>query len=242
MGMKCRSAFSLTELIVVVAVVTLLLGVLVPSLQAVRETSRAVVCNSNLHQIQAGWLLFIGQEPGGRIPYTVNYGRYMLSTTGNHNWLEALAVVFPEMPQQYSQNTNSFNVCPQALAEYGSINYNAAYWGYAINMWWSNRTQEYNEHKSWYAIAQPHRYPWFVDSHVYESTTGFKGTAWTPHRKYDPSKFDEDEQVYWGIGAIHANGTRTNVAYADGSSRSAPMSRVREGLIEKGNYPWLSHD
>lgn len=46
-----RSAFSLVELLVVIAIVGILLGLLLPAVQAAREAGRQTKCRSNLRQI-----------------------------------------------------------------------------------------------------------------------------------------------------------------------------------------------
>ena len=44
-------AFTLVELLVVVAIVTTLLSIMLPSLRQARKQARATVCKSNLHQL-----------------------------------------------------------------------------------------------------------------------------------------------------------------------------------------------
>src|SRR5512143_2102541 len=53
-----RAAFTLIEVLVVVAIIALLLAILLPSLAKAREASRAAVCLSNLKQMGMGVLMY----------------------------------------------------------------------------------------------------------------------------------------------------------------------------------------
>ena len=50
MGSKTKKGFTLIELLVVIAIIALLLSILMPSLQKVKEQARSAVCKSNLKQ------------------------------------------------------------------------------------------------------------------------------------------------------------------------------------------------
>lgn len=63
-----RSAFTLVELLVVVAVIGLLVSVLLPSLAAARQSARTTVCSTNLRQIAIGWTIYADQNNGAIVP------------------------------------------------------------------------------------------------------------------------------------------------------------------------------
>lgn len=73
-----RSAFTLIEVLVVVAIIALLIAILLPSLKAARDSANAAVCVSNIKQLCTAFLTF-SVEHNGHLP---GYG-----TGPNTDWL-----------------------------------------------------------------------------------------------------------------------------------------------------------
>lgn len=67
---KPQRAFTLIEVLVVVAIIALLIAILIPSLAAARFQSRVAVCQSNLHQLGLGIVAYASEQ--GTIPFGPN--------------------------------------------------------------------------------------------------------------------------------------------------------------------------
>ncbi|MCG3137541.1 MAG: hypothetical protein HJJLKODD_01387 [Phycisphaerae bacterium] len=63
-----NAAFTLVELLVVVAIIALLISILLPTLNNAREQGRSVVCASNLRSLMTVALLYAENDPFEQIP------------------------------------------------------------------------------------------------------------------------------------------------------------------------------
>lgn len=63
-----RQAFTLVELLVVIATIAILAGLLLPALASAREKGRKAACISNLRQIGIAIMAYAGDN-NGKIPY-----------------------------------------------------------------------------------------------------------------------------------------------------------------------------
>ena len=107
-----KKGFTLIELLVVISIIALLLSILMPSLQKVKDQARTMVCQSNLKQLSLGFMMYLQgnknkgpESPGGY--YADNYipwSEQILSYMGDAQY--ALN------PEKYTQKVM---FCPSTL-------------------------------------------------------------------------------------------------------------------------------
>jgi prepilin-type N-terminal cleavage/methylation domain-containing protein len=92
MRTRCRSGFTLVELLVVIAIIGILIAMLLPAIQAARESARRANCASNLRQLALGVNTY-AERNGEQLPPT---------TYNHHGWLALMWPVMDNAPL-YSQ-------------------------------------------------------------------------------------------------------------------------------------------
>jgi len=137
-------AFTLIEVLVVVALIALLLAVLVPSLDRARQLSRSVKCLTNLHQMASAAHAY-GTAFGGRFPPylfnspdgTTSYGWDLIVET---HWANGKrqSRVRPGLLWQ-GKTIEQINQCPSYQGgdnwvdyPFTGYNYNSSYVGFCI--------------------------------------------------------------------------------------------------------------
>ena len=76
--MKIKKGFTLIELLVVIAIIAILLSVLMPALNRVKEAGKRVQCLNNARSLTMGWLLYVEDNEGKfPKPYTSTDGGWM---------------------------------------------------------------------------------------------------------------------------------------------------------------------
>jgi len=108
--MRKVKGFTLIELLVVIAIIALLIAILLPTLQRVRNQARAVVCRANLKQWGTTVALYT-EDHQGRLPrdFVVGYSIWFLvgSVVSNDD---------PNVPESlYRIDTEGIACCPMAV-------------------------------------------------------------------------------------------------------------------------------
>lgn len=114
-----RRGFTLVELLVVVAIITLLISILLPSLARAREEAKRVYCTNNLRNIWTGVLTY-ALESRDRLPFMEDVNLPGSSEPGTGPEADPFDPRFPttvgNMLQPYVQEKTW--ICPSAVAGY----------------------------------------------------------------------------------------------------------------------------
>ncbi len=86
---RYRSGFTLVELLVVIAIIGILIAMLLPAIQAARESARRANCSSNLRQLAIGVNTY-SERNGEQLPPS-HYNR--------HSWIALMWPVMDNVPQ-----------------------------------------------------------------------------------------------------------------------------------------------
>ena len=168
--MSGRKAFTLVELLVVIAVIALLMALLLPALEYARQQSQAVVCMSNIKQWSYCWRLYLNDHEGV----------FPAGAGASGDW--------PDKLRPYYRERGALTLCPSATMPYtegGSVPFGAWRWvpdgggwtdfedkpgedygSYGLNEWLGDRDDDY----SWRNDDQEkaHNIPMFFDCVVWD--------------------------------------------------------------------------
>jgi prepilin-type N-terminal cleavage/methylation domain-containing protein len=110
-----RRGFTLVELFVVMAVIGILVALLLPAVQAVRESARRSQCTNNLKQLALGLLQY--ESPNRSFPPAEIHSRAVDGTCPHCDWDGAIGMwmnmIFPYIEQQPAYNKLDFKAWPE---------------------------------------------------------------------------------------------------------------------------------
>jgi len=123
---KIRSGFTLIELLVVIAIIAVLIGLLLPAVQAAREAARRSQCLNNLKQIG---IAIANYESGFRV-YPFGKGlNYLASLPAAANYARwsGLSQLLMFIEQGNLFNSINFNLPPETPGMQGAVAFMPAY-------------------------------------------------------------------------------------------------------------------
>ncbi len=136
-GCRRRRGFTLVELLVVIGIIALLIGILLPALNAARRSANAATCLSNLHQLILAVNVYAANNKNYMVydPYPNGNPNYVspagvrptatdLANSSGIPWLDALAPYIAG--NSTGQAAAMYNFCPEAplaAGNYVSANY-----------------------------------------------------------------------------------------------------------------------
>ncbi|WP_052362199.1 DUF1559 domain-containing protein [Geminisphaera colitermitum] len=234
--MKKTSAFTLIELLTVIAIIGILAGIMIPVVGKVRGTARGAQCKSNLRQLATAISMYADEHKG---LYPTAYPPPPGATDGNINWFcgdnnKKNCPIAPYISGgetadgKVGRATMRLVVCPsnEVGQPYPSHwifpNGNAYGYPYAVNMSVISDTSTQVAANS---ITVPSQTVLMTDN----STPVTGGGTWTYGFKFTASGFDDP---YWGtriverMGALH--GEKTNIAWCDGHVTTTSVENFKQ--------------
>lgn len=239
-----RRAFTLIELLIAIAIISLLAAILFPVFGRARENARRSSCQSNLRQIMLGVLQYTQDYDETYVPGWINLG--------NNNFVH-----WPQLIQPYVKNQQIFQ-CPSDL-EKKQLSFetnpapggypNAVHTSYARNIWTTNTPTfrndltlpQYKETtgRRESGMLFPSTTIWLVDKGVqgsptapFTTTTDKKGCLFVEMPNNTLNNVSGTDPHWCAPNARHLE--TANVAFADGHVKALRTSR-----FYYADTPWL---
>ena len=112
-----RRAFSLVELLVVIAIIAVLVALIVPSLRNAKELARRVRCLANLEQLDKAWRAYAAGHRGDLLPAFTGTGEWVLNGNTDETIRDGILFDYTETlevyrcPSDTTDHVRSYSIC-----------------------------------------------------------------------------------------------------------------------------------
>jgi prepilin-type N-terminal cleavage/methylation domain-containing protein/prepilin-type processing-associated H-X9-DG protein len=117
--MKSRQAFTLVEMLVVIAIIAVLAALLLPALSLAKQKAVQTQCRSNVRQLQLGWTMY-GNDFGGSVPHNSS-GTGAGESPGNPGWVAGNMWLNSDVGEDITESTNLNFLVGSQYSACGSI-------------------------------------------------------------------------------------------------------------------------
>ncbi|MDP0496334.1 MAG: prepilin-type N-terminal cleavage/methylation domain-containing protein [Verrucomicrobiota bacterium JB024] len=218
-------AFSLVELLTVIAIIAVLAAILIPVVRHVRVTAHSASCLANLRQLAMAGIAY-GNENGGYLPgyhWDQPGSGYPYGKRGG--LADHLGLI------RAVGGYDTVMTCPAAQAEWPvNYRYYAFNRTYAINGYMrsfaSDETVLYTDPVRFGEISDPSKTMFFIDSphQIHNGDKGWFHDHCLPTQKWDSRLIEAKNLLRNETSYIH--GGSINLAYVDGHVESLPQDEM----------------
>jgi general secretion pathway protein G len=228
-------AFTLIELLTVIAIIGILAAILIPVVGRVRDSARASQCTSNLRQVALALRLCAddnrGRLPPARVQPSDAYW-YPVGGSGQIEWSRnPRFTTFLPQRQDATGTRHEVMRCPAnnyddlAGASANPVSHTYAYGPGAAGVNGFGNDLDETQSRALSSIANPSRAVWLLESRCENLTYKIARAALGKNDLIDSaaSPSEASQVQFW-----HGSGSRTNLAYGDGSVLAASASKLAE--------------
>ena len=232
------SGFTLVELLVVIAIIGTLIGLLLPAVQAARESARMATCLNKLSQLSKGCLNH--ESSRGVLPPAFTDAGFAapsdayIGNTGPTGLPHAMTAPWTVRILPFCDDQSRYDKFNQSAGAFGGD-----FGGYPA----ANRTQAYTPNSAYQCPSHTNSLPTTPNSDYFGVSGGGQWTASLPAGRRPSNGFPWATNTFgtfliFGNGAIVVNGNVRSKEFLDGTSKQFMLAETRYQFTLESEQAW----